>query len=457
MVMEKMKIIKPEDVEGEEEEETIKSNLDKNHGHTEILPGDQQTIEMEQDASKTINRVATSADKTMLMFGAADIKKKISDEITDIPEAFTDELEQEYLSSLIKSPFPNRTEADQLKINRNFLRDAEPFHIDRLMGELQNTPKELQTGFDSLDKWIRIPQHKIILIASRPGHGKTAFMLNMMLNMSRLYNDKHFLYFSYGEPRRDIELKLINMSGDMPFTDMAGLNSNFERWKFEFKHQDANSLKKKAEEEKEYRGLNKFLEVSTRIHVIDSNYNIADLIDSIEAFQRTLTVGGVFIDYLQAIRPAKDQLPLPRRQQLQDITDQLRELGNETSFPIIVGGQFSVGDPNAPEYDNLSTGRLKDTGDPEQAASLIIGLQNYAKSNYIGSNINNMFKSHFYTDVFKKADKMPETFKDKHAHTVILAKVLANQGRPEPEVELIFNKWLMKISDLKDGSFKSES
>ena len=134
------------------------------------------------------------------------------------------------------------------------------------------------------------------------------------------------------------------------------------------------------------------------------------------------------------------------------MTAQLRELGNETTFPVIVGAQFSLGDSNTPEYDGLSVDRLQDCGDPEQAASLIIGLQNYSQSIFIGSNINNRFKSSFYNHPLKKAEKMPDMFKEKHSNSVILAKVLANQGKPQPEVELLFNKKLMKISDLKEGA-----
>ncbi|MCP5048560.1 MAG: hypothetical protein GY940_15430 [bacterium] len=436
-------------VTGQDEEETQKSNKKQGISQTQQLD-DQPTMQMDYGAEQTIDRRTVSSEKTMLMFGKDDIQQKLNNEVTDIPEADMEDLSQEYLSSLIKSPFPNRTNDEQVKINRNFLRDAEPFKIERLMEELKSTPKELLTGFRNLDNHIRIPLHKVVLVTARPRHGKTAFMLNMMLNMSYIYPQKHFLYYSYGEPRRDIEIKLINMSGEKPFDPIEGISSNFERWKHEFKQLDTEALKKKSETEIEYTGLKKFLSVSHRLHVIDANYNINDLVDSIDAFTRTLTVGAVYIDYLQAIRPEKEQNALPRVQQLQGISDKLRELGNDTPFPVIVGVQFETGDSLTPEYDTLSTTHLKDAGDPEQTASLIIGLQNYTQSMFIGSNWNENFKSRFYSQNFKKAEKMPDIFKDKHPNTVILAKVLANQGRPQPEVELLFNKWLMKITDPKD-------
>jgi hypothetical protein len=436
-------------IEGRDDEVTRKSAPEPLAEKTALLE-DLPTVITEYEAGKTISSDETSPEKTIVAFNRDDIKKKIADDMADIPEVGPEELEQDYLSSLIKSPLPNRTNEEQMRINRNFLRDAEPFQVERLMEEVKRTTEELSTGFASLDRWLRIPLHKLTLIASRPGHGKTSFMLNMILNMSRIYKTKHFLYYSYNEPRQDIEIKLINMSGEKPFAPMAGISNNFERWKYEFQISDVETLKNKAETDAEFIGLKHFLEVSHRIHVIDANYNIVDLFDSIEAFSRTLSIGCVFIDFLQGIRPGKDQLNLPRRQQLQDITHQLRELCNDTSFPLILGVQPGLEDANTPEYDGLAVARLKDTGDPELVASLIIGLQNYAKSLFIGSNINNHFKSRFYNHSFEKAETMPGVFRDKHPNTVLLVKVLANQGHSEPEVEMLFNKWLMRISDIKD-------
>ena len=150
--------------------------------------------------------------------------------------------------------------------------------------------------------------------------------------------------------------------------------------------------------------------------------------------------------------PDKSQLTLPRQQQVQGVANQLIDMGNETRFPLILGAQLLKGEKNTPEYDELALDHLQNLKDAEQVAGLIIGLQNYSVSTFIGSNINNQFKSRFYQDAFKKAEPMPESFKDKHTNSVILAKVLVNRGGPLFEVELLFNKRLMKISDSQNES-----
>ena len=49
------------------------------------------------------------------------------------------------------------------------------------------------------------------IVAGRTGHGKTTMMFNLLVNMSRLYNDRAFVFFSYEEPRRQLALKLLNI------------------------------------------------------------------------------------------------------------------------------------------------------------------------------------------------------------------------------------------------------
>lgn len=394
---------------------------------------------------------STSGDKTMSLFDKSDVQQKLQDELDEVPEILPEDMQSGYLSKLISKPFAHKTEEERLRINRNFLRDAAPLTLELLKEDMESASEELSMGFRSLDNRISIPNRKFTLIASRPQHGKTTFMLNMLLNMCRMYPERHFLYFSYGEPKQDIEIKLINISGEIPFSSMetGGITTNFKRWQYELKNRDISTLKGLAETDPEYKGLKNFLEISSRIHIIDGNYNIIDLLDSIRAFKNTLSLGAVFIDYLQAVRPEKTHLTLPRHQQVQQVAHQLIDESNETQFPFILGAQLARGEKNTPEYDGLALEYLDDIRDSEQMAGLVIGLQNYSISTFIGSNIYDQFKSLFYRYTIKKAEKMPESIKTKHPNSVILAKVLVNKGGPQFDMELLFNKRLLKISDLK--------
>jgi replicative DNA helicase len=455
--MDKTKLSSPDATRAADEDITV-SNQPTIRSEKKAKAGTSQTVTIENErdgaSAEMTAKGDTTGDKTAMFFGKEDIRKKLQDELAEVPEVSPEDLEASYVSRLISTPFMNRTNEEKLRINRNFLRDAEPFVMEGLMDDIKKAPEELLTGFPRLDRWISIPQRKLTLVTGSAGHGKTVFMLNMILNMIHNYPEKHFLYYSYGEFKQDVQIKLINMCGETPFSkapdNVEGINTNFKRWKYEFKTRDIDILKARAEKEPEYKGLKNFLEVSSRIHVIDTNYNITDLIDSIRAFNSTLPIGAVFIDYLQAVRLKDVPMELSRRQQTTEICETLVELSHEMQFPFIAGAQLAAEEKNIAEYDMLSVDYLKDIGDPKQLSNLIIGLQNYSKSRFIGSNVSDTFRSRFYDYTFRKAEKMPETFKDKHPNTVILAKVLSNRSGPEPEVELLFNKWLMKISDLED-------
>ena len=137
---------------------------------------------------------------------------------------------------------------------------------------------------------------------------------------------------------------------------------------------------------------------------------------------------------------------------MQEISDRLKRAAYETRFPLIVSSPLSPGDANTPEYDDLTESGLKETGSPDRDASLVIGLQNYSRSKFIGSNINPNFKSSFYGQPLPKAEPMPENFKDMMQKTILLAKIITNKIGPEPEVELMFHKQLLKITDFQDDT-----
>ncbi len=388
-----------------------------------------------------------SEEKTSIMFSLSDIQHKLDHEIADIPDDYQEQFEPEQMSLIIKDYFTHRSDAEKVKINRHFLTDAEPFKIEKLVEDIKKSPEGLVTGFKSLDSRIRIPPDAVTLIAARPKHGKTCFLLNMLLNMCDRYKEKHFVFYTYEAPKWETMLKLINICGTKQFNQQEQFPTNLERWKHEFKQKEMNTLMEKAENDPEFSGLKLFTDISPRVHVIDSNHNTVDLADSVHSFGKAFDVGAVFIDSLPRIPVEKGKIAMERTQQLREISDSLRKLAYETRFPLILSAPLTPGPRVSPEYDDLAEGNLAECGNPGQDAGLVIGLQNYARSKYIGSNLNAGFKSDLYGQPLKKAELMPDNFKDMMQKTILLAKVISNKTGPETETELLFHKQLLKISD----------
>ncbi len=81
-------------------------------------------------------------------------------------------------------------------------RVAEPYTLGRLQEDMLQTPDELKTGCESLDKIVGIPQGALSIVAARPSHGRTAFLMNLLLNMVAHNEEKAFFFFSYKESRK---------------------------------------------------------------------------------------------------------------------------------------------------------------------------------------------------------------------------------------------------------------
>ena len=73
-------------------------------------------------------------------------------------------------------------------------------NFNSLLDEIATLPPAYKTGYSSLDKFIGFTPGAITLIAGRPSHGKTTFMFNLLLEMSKLYKDESFYFFTYEEP-----------------------------------------------------------------------------------------------------------------------------------------------------------------------------------------------------------------------------------------------------------------
>jgi replicative DNA helicase len=78
-----------------------------------------------------------------------------------------------------------------------------------LIADLQHTTEGLATGWQGLDRLIRIPAGALTLFAGRPGHGKTTVLLNLLVNLLECYPDRTFYLYSYEEARAMLGLKLV--------------------------------------------------------------------------------------------------------------------------------------------------------------------------------------------------------------------------------------------------------
>lgn len=248
----------------------------------------------------------------------------------------------------------------------------EKYNYDSFLEEMKQTPLTLKTGITTLDKIARIPHGAITLIAGRPSHGKTTFMFNLLLNMSSIYKDKKFYFFSYEEQKKFILAKILNrlINKDIQISEYTDANTNLEKLKA-YLRDDRSDIKYIEDSKKKLKDL---LEAG-KIEIIDKAYSVEDLSLVIEHLNSKENIGCVFIDYIQRIRTKlKTQ---DKRNEIAYISDYiLNNIAKKTGLPIVLGAQFNRGAGESPKLEHL-----KEAGNLEEDANLVLSVYQEAREN----------------------------------------------------------------------------
>ena len=252
-----------------------------------------------------------------------------------------------------------------------------PISFTTLLDEIATLPPAYKTGYSSLDSFVGFTPGAISLIAGRPSHGKTTFMFNLLLEMSRLYQDKSFYFFTYEEPLKNISIKLLNRLID---TDLSGYfrevrdlstptNYEFIKSYIKARRTDISQIEEGKKQLQE-------LIDSQRIKVIDRNYSVEELSSLIAYLNKRERIGGVFIDYIQRMKTdAKTQ---DMRTKIAHISDSVLQIAKESGLPIILGAQLNRATQDSkggkPKLENL-----KEAGNLEEDANTVLSVYNESR------------------------------------------------------------------------------
>ena len=252
-----------------------------------------------------------------------------------------------------------------------------PISFTTLLDEIATLPPAYKTGYSSLDSFVGFTPGAISLIAGRPSHGKTTFMFNLLLEMSRLYQDKSFYFFTYEEPLKNISIKLLNR---LIATDLSGYfrevrdlstptNYEFIKSYIKARRTDISQIEEGKKQLQE-------LIDSQRIKIIDRNYSVEELSSLIAYLNKRERIGGLFIDYIQRMKTdAKTQ---DMRTKIAHISDSVLQIAKESGLPIILGAQLNRSTQDSkggkPKLENL-----KEAGNLEEDANTVLSVYNESR------------------------------------------------------------------------------
>ena len=208
------------------------------------------------------------------------------------------------------------------------------------------------TGFYDLDKATSgLHAGEMIIIAARPGMGKTAFALNIAVNAA-MNTKKAVAVFNLEMPAEQLVNRMRSAVGQVDSYKIRTGQMQHEDWK---RINEANSQLSE-----------------TNIQIVDDAGITAA---EIKAKCRTLAnkeegLGLVVIDYLQLVTSGGKR-PESRQQEVSDISRSLKTMAMELKVPVIALAQLSR---NAEKRENNQPmlADLRESGSIEQDADMVL-------------------------------------------------------------------------------------
>ena len=235
------------------------------------------------------------------------------------------------------------------------------------LSENKNDITGLSTGFYEFDKVTSgLHENELIILAARPGMGKTAFALNIATNVAR-NTKKNVAIFNFEMSAEQLVTRMFSSLGQINFGKFRNGNFENEDWK----------------------------RLSEGVSILaDTNIKIDDTagctISDIRSKCRRLASSNeglalVVIDYLQLINGSSKNAN-NRQQEVSEISRGLKMMAMELHVPVIALAQLSRAVEGRPDKRPLMSD-LRESGSIEQDADMVGFL--YRDDYYNRETMNN--------------------------------------------------------------------
>lgn len=221
--------------------------------------------------------------------------------------------------------------------------------LDALNSETDDSMKPISTGIGDLDRVITgLNRSDLILLAARPGMGKTSFALNIARNAA-CTSKKTVAFFSLEMSKEQLASRLLSTEALISGTKLRTGKLNDEEWS---RLIPASDVLSKAE---------LYLDDTPGITITEMKSRL----------RRLRNLDLVVIDYLQLMGSGRriDN----RVQEISEITRNLKILAKEMNVPVITLSQLSRASEQRTDHrPQLSD--LRDSGSIEQDADIVLFL-----------------------------------------------------------------------------------
>ncbi|MBQ3920420.1 MAG: replicative DNA helicase [Oscillospiraceae bacterium] len=237
-------------------------------------------------------------------------------------------------------------------------------HLAEISGDDREKYIGARSGFADLDRVISgLNKSDLIVLAARPGMGKTSFALNLAVNVCRRDVTKDVVIFSLEMSKEQLATRILSAES---------LVSSSSLIKGEIEASDWNRL---ADGTKRLSEMNMYLDDTSGINVVQMKAKL----------RRLSNVGLVIIDYLQLMNSTRriDN----RVNEISDITRQIKLMAKELNIPVILLSQLSRAvESRTDKHPMLSD--LRESGSIEQDADIVLFLYREGYYNPTTEDIN---------------------------------------------------------------------
>ena len=232
--------------------------------------------------------------------------------------------------------------------------------LDALNSDLSNEYSGIPTGIGDLDRVIMgLNRSDLILLAARPGMGKTSFALNIAENVA-IREGMKVAFFSLEMTKEQLVSRMMSTQGMVSGQNLRTGKLTEDEWVRLIEAGDVLS--------------------KTQIYLDDTP---GITVPEMKAKLRRLkNVDLVVIDYLQLMASAKkiDN----RVQEISEITRNLKIMAKEINAPVITLSQLSRASEQRTDHRPLLSD-LRDSGSIEQDADIVLFL--YREGYYTSDNV----------------------------------------------------------------------
>ena len=288
----------------------------------------------------------------------------------------------------------------------------------------------VSTGFSDLDSLLGgLQASDLLIIAGRPGMGKTSLATNMAFNAARFYSQDMadgvevprgapILFFSLEMAAQQLSARILSEQTEIEMGKIrSGRFSESEWTHFVRAMQDLSTLP---------------------LYIDDTGgISIAQIAARSRRFRREKKIGCIIIDYLQLIEPSRRAEN--RVQEITEVTKGLKALAKELNVPVVALSQLSRGvDSRDDKRPVLSD--LRESGSIEQDADVVMFV----------------YREAYYLKTRKPPEDDPEFTKwsEKMERVNHLADVLVEKHRhgATTRIELFFDDRFTRFKDLAERS-----